>query len=193
MGFFLASLLVPFIYETWGWRYIFLLSLLFIPYAWVLWRYLQESPRGCRLAAPAKSETPPPAVAELFQPAYRQKTIRLFAGTFCYVFAFGATIMLTPYFREARGWEAREAIELVGLSFLIGSFGYVLAAWFGEFLISRRNTIVVWCWLGGSLWGDDLVDPGMVAHLSGLQRYDLLFYGAYAVMFAFIAENFPQN
>ncbi len=47
-----------------------------------------------------------------------------------YVFAYGATIMLTPYFREARGWEAREAIELVGLSFLIGA------------LISRRNTIV---------------------------------------------------
>lgn len=68
---------------------------------------------------------------------------------FLYVFAYGATIMLTPYFREARGWEAREAIELVGLSFLIGAFGYVLAAYFGEFLISRRNTIVAWCWLGG--------------------------------------------
>ena len=43
LGFFLASLLVPFIYETWGWRYIFLLSLLFLPYAWVIWRYLQDS------------------------------------------------------------------------------------------------------------------------------------------------------
>ena len=33
LGFFLAFLLVLFIYETWGWRYIFLLSLLFLPYA----------------------------------------------------------------------------------------------------------------------------------------------------------------
>ena len=65
---------------------------------------------------------------ELFSPAYRRKTVLLFLGTFLYVFAYGATIMLTPYFREARGWEAREAIELVGLSFLIGTFGYILAA-----------------------------------------------------------------
>ena len=27
------------------------------------------------------------------------------------MFAYGATVMLTPYFREARGWEAREAIH----------------------------------------------------------------------------------
>ena len=57
--------------------------------------------------------------------------------------------MPPPYLREDRGWDAREAVELVGLSFLIGAFGYVLAAYLGEFLISRRNTIVAWCWLGG--------------------------------------------
>jgi len=195
LGFFLASLLVPFIYETWGWRYIFLLSLLFLPYAWVIWRYLKDSEAWQRARANRQANsTPPPAVRELFRPAYRRKTILLFLGTFLYVFAYGATIMLTPYFRESRGWGAREAIELVGLSFLIGAFGYILAAWFGEFLITRRNTIVAWCWLGGLAFGVMIwFTQGWWATFLAFSTMTFFFYGAYAVMFTFIAENFPAE
>lgn len=195
LGFFLASLLVPFIYETWGWRYIFLLSLLFLPYAWVIWRYLKDSEAWQRARANRRANnTPPPAVRELFRPAYRRKTILLFLGTFLYVFAYGATIMLTPYFRESRGWEAREAIELVGLSFLVGAFGYILAAWFGEFLISRRNTIVAWCWLGGLAFGVMIwFTKGWWPTFIAFSTMTFFFYGAYAVMFTFIAENFPAE
>ncbi len=195
LGFFLASLLVPFIYETWGWRYIFLLSLLFLPYAWVIYQHLKDSRAWLdSRAARARDRRPAPATRELFQPAYRRRTMLLFLGTFLYVFAYGATIMLTPYFREARGWEAREAIELVGLSFLIGSFGYVLAAYFGEFLISRRNTIVAWCWLGGlafsvMIWFTNDWWPTFLA----FSAMTFFFYGAYAVMFTFIAENYPAE
>ena len=195
LGFFLASLLVPFIYETWGWRYIFLLSLLFLPYGWVIWRYLRDSASWQRSRAErAANRTPPPAVRELFRPAYRRKTILLFLGTFLYVFAFGATIMLTPYFREARGWDAREAIQLVGLSFLIGTFGYILAAWFGEFLIGRRNTIVAWCWLGGLAFAVMIwFTKGWWPTFLAFSTMTFFFYGAYAVMFTFIAENFPAE
>jgi len=102
--------------------------------------------------------------------------------------------MLTPYFREARGWEAREAIELVGLSFLIGTFGYILAAWFGEFLISRRNTIVAWCWLGGLAFGVMIwFTEGWWSTFLAFSTMTFFFYGAYAVMFTFIAENFPVD
>jgi SHS family lactate transporter-like MFS transporter len=195
LGFFLASLLVPFIYETWGWRYIFLLSLLFLPYAWVIWRYLKDSKAWQQARANREANrTPAPAVRELFRPAYRRKTILLFLGTFLYVFAYGATIMLTPYFREARGWEAREAIELVGLSFLVGAFGYILAAWFGEFIISRRNTIVAWCWLGGLAFGVMIwFTKGWWPTFLAFSTMTFFFYGAYAVMFTFIAENFPAE
>jgi MFS family permease len=195
LGFFLASLLVPFIYETWGWRYIFLLSLLFLPYAWVIWRYLKDSEAWQRARATRQANsTPPPAVRELFRPAYRRKTILLFLGTFLYVFAYGATIMLTPYFRESRGWDAREAIELVGLSFLVGAFGYILAAWFGEFVISRRNTIVAWCWLGGLAFGVMIwFTKGWWPTFLAFSTMTFFFYGAYAVMFTFIAENFPAE
>jgi len=195
LGFFLASLLVPFIYETWGWRYIFLLSLLFLPYAWVIWRHVRDSAAWQQARANRQARAaPPPSVRELFQPAYRRKTILLFLGTFLYVFAYGATIMLTPYFRESRGWEAREAIELVGLSFLIGAFGYILAAWFGEFLISRRNTIVAWCWLGGLAFGVMIwFTRDWWATFLAFSTMTFFFYGAYAVMFTFIAENFPAE
>lgn len=195
LGFFLASLLVPFIYETWGWRYIFLLSLLFLPYAWVIWRYLKDSDAWKRARANRQANrTPAPAVRELFRPAYRRKTILLFLGTFLYVFAYGATIMLTPYFREARGWDAREAIELVGLSFLVGAFGYILAAWFGEFIISRRNTIVAWCWLGGLAFAVMIwFTTGWWPTFLAFSAMTFFFYGAYAVMFTFIAENFPAE
>jgi SHS family lactate transporter-like MFS transporter len=195
LGFFLASLLVPFIYETWGWRYIFLLSLLFLPYGFVIWRYLRDSPAWQRSRAEREaSQTPMPAVRELFKPAYRRKTVLLFLGTFLYVFAYGATVMLTPYFREARGWEAREAIELVGLSFFIGAFGYILAAWFGEFLISRRNTIVAWCWLGGLAFGVMIwFTKGWWPTFLAFSTMTFFFYGAYAVMFTFVAENYPAD
>jgi MFS family permease len=195
LGFFLASLLVPFVMETWGWRYIFLLSLLFLPYAWVIWRYLRDSESWQRTrVAREKNQTPAPAVRELFTKAYRRKTILLFLGTFLYVFAYGATIMLTPYFREARGWDARETIELVGLSFFIGAFGYILAAWFGEFVISRRNTIVAWCWLGGLAFAVMIwFTKGWWSTFLAFSTMTFFFYGAYAVMFTFIAENFPAE
>lgn len=195
LGFFLASLMVPFIYETWGWRYIFLLSLLFLPYAFVIHRYLRESPVWQQAqAARAETRQPAPAIRELFRPEFRRKTILLFLGTFLYVFAYGATIMLTPYFREARGWEAREAIELVGLSFFIGAFGYVLAAYFGEFLVSRRNTIVAWCWLGGAAFAAMIwLAKGWWVTFMAFSAMTFFFYGAYAVIFTFIAENFPAR
>jgi MFS family permease len=120
--------------------------------------------------------------------------VLLFLGTFLYVFAYGATIMLTPYFREARGWDARQAIELVGLSFLIGTFGYVLAAYFGEFLISRRNTIVAWCWLGGMAFGAMIwFARGWWPTFLAFSAMTFFFYGAYAVMFTFIAESYPAE
>lgn len=193
LGFFLASLMVPFIYETWGWKYIFLLSLLFLPYAFVIYRHLAESRAWQQAqAARTRAQDPPPAIRELFRPPYRRKTTLLFLGTFLYVFAYGATIMLTPYFREARGWEAREAIELVGLSFLIGAFGYVLAAYFGEFLVSRRNTIVAWCWLGGAAFAGMIwLTRDWWATFVAFSAMTFFFYGAYAVIFTFIAENFP--
>ena len=85
----------------------------------------------------------------LFAPGLRKKTILLFLGQFLYVFAYGSTILLVAYFRESLGWDAETAIQTVGFSFGVGAFGYVAAAFVGEFVISRRNTIVIWAICGG--------------------------------------------
>jgi MFS family permease len=192
IGFFLASLLVPFVIKTWGWRYIFLLSLLFLPYAFVIWRYLDEP--AAWLQARARRAQNPPRTRELFGPLYRRKTVLLFTGQLMHVVAFGATTLLTAYFREARGWDATEAIQLVGSTFLIGALGYVAAAVCGEFLLSRRNTIAIWCVLGGLAFGVMIwMRAGWWPTFMIFSLMTFFFYGAYAVIFTFIAENYPPE
>ena len=191
IGFFLAGLLVPWIYTTFGWRYIFLLALVFVPYAWIIHKYLRE-PSAWVAAREMGGRIP--RTRELFTPELRRKTILLFIGQFLYVFAYGTTILLTAYFRESLGWDAEQAIQTVGFSFGVGAFGYVTAAVVGEFYLSRRNTIVLWCWLGGAAfavmvwlaegWAQIMVIFGIMT---------FFFYGAYAVIATFIAENYPAE
>ena len=194
IGFFLASILVPWVYATWGWRYIFLLALVFLPYAWIIARYLREPEAWIAARNARRQGEDLPSTWALFAPGLRRKTLLLFCGQFLYVFAYGSTILLTAYFREARGWDAEQAIQTVGLSFGIGAFGYVAAAVVGEFIMSRRNTIVLWCWLGGlafaaMIWLTDSWAQIMLAF--GTMTF--FFYGAYAVIATFIAENFPAE
>ncbi len=194
IGFFLAAFLVPWVYQTWGWRYIFLLSLLFLPYAWIIAKYMREPAAWVAAREKAKDGGTQPTTWALFAPGVRRKTILLFVGQFLYVFAYGSTILLVAYFRESLGWDAETAIQTVGVSFGVGAFGYVAAAFVGEFVISRRNTIVIWCLLGGLAfsamiwladgWGQIMVSFGVMT---------FFFYGAYAVIATFIAENYPAD
>ena len=194
IGFFLAAFLVPWVYQTWGWRYIFLLSLLFLPYAWIIAKYMREPAAWVAAREKTKDGGTQPTTWALFAPGVRRKTILLFVGQFLYVFAYGSTILLVAYFRESLGWDAETAIQTVGVSFGVGAFGYVAAAFVGEFVISRRNTIVIWCLLGGLAfsamiwladgWGQIMVSFGVMT---------FFFYGAYAVIATFIAENYPAD
>jgi len=194
LGFFIASLIVPFIYVSFGWRYIFLLPLVGLPYAWLVWKFLREPPAWQSAKAKRDKDGTTINTLALFQKKYRYKTIVLFGGVFLQVFAYGATLMLTAYFREARGWEAREAIQIVGLSYGIGALGYILAAIVGEFVIRRRDTIVLWCWAGAlafyvMLWWVE--EYWATAVIFSIMTF--FFYGSTAVIFTFLAENFPAE
>ncbi|MGI9308052.1 MAG: MFS transporter [Gammaproteobacteria bacterium] len=195
LGFFLASLLVPWVYATWGWRYIFLIALVFLPYAWIINKYMREP--AAWVAAQktrAATNTAHASTKDLFAPEFRNKTLLLFTGQFLYVFAYGATVLLTAYFREAKGWDAAQAIGTVGISFGIGAFGYILAAIVGEFVMSRRNTIVTWCVLGGAAFGVMIwLAEGYTQILLSFCTMTFFFYGAYAVIATFIAENYPAE
>ena len=87
-----------------------------------------------------------------------------------------------------------DAIRIVGYSYGIGAYGYIAAAIVGEFFLIRRNTIILWALLGSIafiflIWWAESWTQVLVIY--GLMT--LFFYGAYAVMATFIAENFPAE
>ncbi len=196
LGWFFASILVTFMIDQLGinWRYTFLLALLFLPYGWIIHKYLPESKVWLAAQARKTDDQPNPSTMILFTKQWRRKSLLLFSGQFLYAFAYGSTLMLVLYFTQARGWDMVDAIKIVGYSYGIGAFGYIAAAIVGEFLLTRRNTIILWALLGSiafvfliwwaKSWTQVLVIYGMMT---------LFFYGAYAVMATFIAENFPAE
>ncbi|MGE0452197.1 MAG: MFS transporter [Vicinamibacteria bacterium] len=204
IGWFLASQATVFVMGRWSWREVFFVSLLSIPYMWVIQRYLRETGAFLRAKAArdlADSEgrsveaaSRRPAFRELWAPAMRFRTVVLFLGEYFHVFAYGSTILLTAYFQEHRKWPATTSVSLVGWSYGIGALGYVLAALVGEFVMKRRNTIILWAQLGsiafaGMIWATTSFWPTAIFYC----LMTIFFYGATAVKFTFIAENFPTR
>ena len=192
LGWFIASLLAAPILAAYGWRPLFLVGLLSIPFVFVVQRYLRES---VRFRPPTDASTPRPSLSALFTPAMRRRTVTLFCAQFMFVAAYGGTAILFPtYFVESRGFAIGNSAYLVGLGNLIGVLGYLLAALVGEFVLTRRTTVVVWTMLGGLaflwlVWGttgyaDSVVAFGVMA---------MFFYGTAAVKFAYVAEIFPTR
>jgi MFS family permease len=197
LGWFLASLVAVPVMARFDWRAVFFVSLLSVPYFWVIQRHLRETPAF--LAARAAREGPggtemAPRLRDLFAPALRFRTVVLFLGEFFHVFAYGSTILLNAYFQEFRNWEPAAAVRIVGLSYGVGAAGYVLAAIVGEFFLKRRNVIIVWAWLGTLAFG--YLIWASSSWWSVAVSYCLMtifFYGTTAVKFTFIAENFPAR
>jgi MFS family permease len=194
LGWFVASLLVPVVYAAFGWRHVFLIALVGVPFALLVWLYLREPPAWRAAIAENVARGRAAGIAQLFAPEYRYRTLMLLLGQFLQVFAYGTTILLTAYFREARGWSASDAIHIVGLSYGIGALGYVAAAFVGEFLLNRRDVIVIWCLLGAvafamMVWLTELWWTTVIAY--GAMTF--FFYGATAVIFTFMAESFPAH
>jgi MFS family permease len=194
LGWFVASLLVPVVYAAFGWRRVFLIALVGVPLTLLVWYYLREPPAWQAAMAERGTQRRAAGIGQLFAPEYRYRTLMLLLGQFLQVFAYGTTILLTAYFRESRGWSADDAIHIVGLSYGIGAVGYVAAAFTGEFLLNRRDVIVVWCLLGAvafaaMVWLTDRWWPTVIAY--GTMTF--FFYGATAVIFTFMAENFPAH
>ena len=192
-GWFLASIFAWTMLEQVGWRPLFLIGLLSIPYAFIVAKLLRESRRFKPQAA--KTTGTADRIRTLLRPPFRQRTIILFFAQFSFVIAYGGSALLFPtYFMETRDLSIGSSAALVGLGNGISILGYLAAALVGEFLLSRRNTVVLWT-LAGALsfvwliWGtsgywDSLIAFGVMS---------TFFYGAAAVKFAFVAEVFPTE
>jgi len=195
IGWLLASLLAAPLLTRYGWRPVFLIGLLSLPYVFVVRRYLRESARyvAAKVSPYADSSGHEVRLAALFAPAMRRRTITLFCAQYLFVVAYGGSAFWFPtYFAEARGFELGTSTYLVGIGNGIGVIGYILAAVVGEFFLSRRNTVVLWTLLGNLaflylIWGTTEFAGSITAYAVMC----VFFYGSAAVKFAFVAEVFP--
>lgn len=191
IGWFLASLLAILLLVNYGWRALFLTGLLSLPFVWVIQRTIRESTR--LTAAAGRGERA--SIAELFAPELRRRTFTLFAAQYCFVVAYGGAFIFAPiYFHEARGFDIAGTATLVGLANLIGVAGYFLAAWVGEFYLTRRTTTIIWTLLGSLffmvfLWLSEGYWQSMIA----FSVMAVFLLGTAAVKFAYIAELFPTR
>jgi len=195
-GWFVASLLAAPILITYGWRALFLVALLSLPYTLVIARGMRETRR---FAAAQANRTARPSLraslATMLSPALRRRTLTLFAAQFLFVIAYGGSTFLLPtYFTEHRGLPINMAAYLVGVGNAVSIIGYFAAAYIGEFVLTRRTTVVIFTVLGAigflyMIWIPEGFYPTMIA----FAVMSVFFYGTAAVKFAYLAELFPTE
>ncbi|MCB2108280.1 MAG: MFS transporter [Rhodobacteraceae bacterium] len=195
LGWFAAAMFAAPFLTLFGWRALFAVALLSLPFIFVVRRYLKESARFAVAKAQTEKRSLSSSFGALFAPNMIRRTITLFIAQFLFVVAYGGSSLLFPtYFVEARGVEIGSSAILVGLGNGVGLFGYILAAYVGEFVLSRRNTVVLWTLLGataffGLIWGTSSYSSALAA----FAVMSFFFYGASAVKFAYVAEVFPTH
>jgi MFS family permease len=84
------------------------------------------------------------------------------------------------------------AAYIVGLGNAFSIIGYVAAAFIGEFVLTRRTTVVLFTLLGAAgflamIW----LPTGTLDTLLLFGLMSIFFYGTAAVKFAYVAELFP--
>lgn len=196
LGWFLSSLLATPLLTHYGWRYMFLPALVVIPLAFWLGRMLPESRRfesEHPLESPFQSARK--AFRLLLSPTYRRRALGGWLAFFLFGGAYSGTAFYFPtFYQEVRGYSAEDATFVVGLAYGVGIIGYIGASLVGQFVTTRRNTIVIWLWTGaigvcGVLWNEQ----GFWANVFWFSITAMFFYGTAAVLTTYIAEIFPTR
>lgn len=199
LGWFLAAMLAAPLLETSGWRSIFFIGFAVVPIAFLIGWRLPESERFQQVAATRSSERSSiidwGLLREMFSIDYRRRSIASIILFFAFGCAYAGTAFFFPtYFMEVRGYSQSEAAQLVGLSNGIAIFGYLAAAYVGEYWMPRRDTFALWTLLGAAalvalMWlpqerWQDLALFGLTG---------AFFYGSNAVVGALLTDLFPTR
>lgn len=199
LGWFLAAMLAAPLLETSGWRSIFFIGFAVVPIAFLIGWRLPESERFQQVAATRARERTSVIdwglLREMFSTDYRRRSIASIALFFAFGCAYAGTAFFFPtYFMEVRGYSQSEAAQLVGLSNGIAIFGYLAAAYVGEYWLPRRDTFALWTLLGAAalvalMWlpqerWQDLALFGLTG---------AFFYGSNAVVGALLTDLFPTR
>lgn len=199
LGWFFASLIATPLLTDYGWRAMFLPALAVIPIAFLMGRVLPESVKFSELKdqedlQPEKL-TINARLRILFSNEYRPRAILGFIAFFFFGGAYAGTAFYFPtFFQQVRGYSAEESTLLVGISYGVGVLGYIGASFVGEFVTTRRNTVVIWTWVG-SICVAALVWPNHTYYMDLIwfSLMAIFFYGTSAVLTTFIAELFPTH
>ncbi len=192
LGWFLGSIIAAPLIANHGWRVIFLPALAVVPLAVVLARWLPESPR---FKSGPLVRSSPWRVSALFAPGLRRRSIACMAANFLFGGAYAGTAFFFPtFYHEVRGYSVSQATYIVGMAYGIGTLGYLLSAFVGEFVLSRRNTTAIWFFVGAvgllcMVWlprsfAEDLLAFGITTSF---------FYGSQGAFGVFTTEIFPTR
>ena len=109
--------------------------------------------------------------------------------------AYAGTAYYFPsFFHEVRGYSEETATFVVGISYGIGILGYIGSSLVGEFVTTRRNTIVIWLWTGAlAMCGLFWIPTTLASDIVWFSLMAAFFYGANAVMGTFLTEQFPTH
>ena len=199
LGWFLAAMLAAPLLETSGWRSIFFIGFAVVPIAFLIGWRLPESERYQQVAATRSNERTSlidwGLLREMFSTHYHRRSIASIVLFFAFGCAYAGTAFFFPtYFMEVRGYSQSEAAQLVGLSNGIAIFGYLAAAYVGEYWMPRRDTFALWTLLGAAalvalMWlpqerWQDLALFGLTG---------AFFYGSNAVVGALLTDLFPTR
>ncbi|MEM9530602.1 MAG: MFS transporter [Pseudomonadota bacterium] len=192
LGWALASLWAAWLLTQYNWRFLFLVGLVSLPLLVLVQTVIREPARA---EAARRSNAPRPQLKELWAPGIRRRAVLLFCAQFLFVWAYAGSIFLFPsYLAEHRAMAAVEFSLLIGAGNAIGVAGYILAAVIGEFVMTRRNTVVLWTLLGSAMF--QVLVWTAVSYREILIAYGVMsmfFYGSAAVKFAYLAEVFPTR
>ncbi|MDX2225208.1 MAG: hypothetical protein SFV21_20795, partial [Rhodospirillaceae bacterium] len=172
-----------------------LVALLTLPYVLVIRFVLAETDRFTAVSTSTRHRSLSESIGLLFAPDMRRRSITLFIAQFLFVIAYGGSAIYFPtFFVEARGLEIGSSAYLVGIGNAIGVLGYILAAVTGEFVLTRRTTVVIWTMLGAVaffvlVW----LTESRAATIAAFAVMTMFFYGTAAVKFAYVAEIFPTH
>ncbi|MCB2106571.1 MAG: MFS transporter [Rhodobacteraceae bacterium] len=195
-GWFIASLGAAPLMAAYGWRATFLLAFIVVPLVALLFRWLPESKKFESIKAAAKPATPWfTQLRALFVPGLRRRTILCLLVTFFFGGAYASTAFYFPtFYTEVRDYSEADATLIVGLSYGLGLVGYIAAAVVGEFVMTRRNTLIVWYLVGsGALLGLIWLPNSYAADIFWFGFMATFSYGSNAVLGTWITELFPTE
>lgn len=205
IGFSLGALVASGLLDEYGWRGTFYPAFLVIPLAVILGKLLKETDRfqktavteGLPVAAEkAKTERTISAhLGELFAPQFRARTIICFVGTVSANLAIASTTYFLPTFMmEDRGIAESDAAGLLAATWGIAAIGYIIASYVGEFVLTRRNTVILWQLMGAACLAVTLWSPlSPVLLMVGLGISTMFFFASESMRMPLVGEIFPTR